>query len=93
MQQMHKTYPVTGTTCTVVASMLPGTVANRLSRPGVVERGRLRIGHPAGIITPEGKVVFENRGYVVKRATVDRTCRCLMRGYAMIPKSALDSGS
>jgi hypothetical protein len=30
---------------------------------------------------------------VVKRATVDRTVRCLMRGYAMIPKSTLDSGS
>jgi 2-methylaconitate cis-trans-isomerase PrpF len=93
MQQMHKTYPVTGTACTVVASMIPGTVANRLSRPGVAERGRLRIGHPAGIITPEGKVVFENGGYVVKKATVDRTFRCLMRGYAMIPKSTLVSGS
>jgi hypothetical protein len=90
MQQMHKTYPVTGTTCTVVASMIPGTVANRLSRPGIIERGRLRIGHPAGIITPEGRVVFENGGYAVKRATVDRTARCLMRGYAMIPKSTLD---
>ena len=87
MQQMHKTYPVTGTTCTVVASMIPGTVANRLARPGVIERGRLRIGHPAGIIAPEGKVVFENGGYVVKRATVDRTARCLMRGYALIPRN------
>ena len=91
MQQMHKTYPVTGTTCTVVASMIPGTVANRLSRPGIIERGRLRIGHPAGIITPEGRVVFENGGYLVKRATVDRTVRCLMRGYAMIPRSAKDA--
>jgi hypothetical protein len=87
MQQMHKTYPVTGTTCTVVASMIPGTVANRLARPGIIERGRLRIGHPAGIIAPEGKVVFEKGGYVVKRATVDRTARCLMRGYALIPRN------
>jgi 2-methylaconitate cis-trans-isomerase PrpF len=63
MRQMHKTYPVTGTTCTVVASMIPGTVANRLSRSRVVQRGRIRIGHPAGIITPEGKVVFKNGGY------------------------------
>jgi 2-methylaconitate cis-trans-isomerase PrpF len=93
MQQMHKTYPVTGTTCTVVAAMIPGTVANRLSRPGVMERGLLRIGHPAGVIAPEGRVVFENGGYLIKRATVDRTARCLMRGYAMIPKSILDAGS
>ena len=89
MQQMHKTYPVTGTTCTVVASMIPGTIANRLARPGVIKRGELRIGHPAGVITPEGKVVLENGGYVVKRATVDRTARCLIRGYAYIPKSTL----
>jgi 2-methylaconitate cis-trans-isomerase PrpF len=89
MQQMHKTYPVTGTTCTVVASMIPGTVANRLARPGVIERGELRIGHPAGVITPEGKVALENGVYVVKRATVDRTARCLIRGYAYIPKSTL----
>ena len=87
MQQMHKTYPVTGTTCTVVAAMIPGTVANRLARPGVIERGLLRIGHPAGIIAPEGKVVFEKGGYVVQRATVDRTARCLMRGYAFIPRN------
>jgi 2-methylaconitate cis-trans-isomerase PrpF len=89
MQQMHKTYPVTGTTCTVVASMIPGTVANRLARPGVIERGRLRIGHPAGVIAPEGKVIYENGEYAVKRATVDRTARCLMRGYALIPRSIL----
>jgi 2-methylaconitate cis-trans-isomerase PrpF len=89
MQQMHKTYPVTGTTCTVVASMIPGTVANRLARAGVIERGRLRIGHPAGVIAPEGKVIYENGEYVVKRATVDRTARCLMRGYALIPRSIL----
>lgn len=89
MQQMHKTYPVTGTTCTVVASMIPGTVANHLARPGVIEKGCLRIGHPAGVIAPEGKVIYENGGYVVKRATVDRTARCLMRGYALIPRSIL----
>ena len=89
MQRMHLTYPVTGTTCTVVASMIPGTVANLVARPGVIERGELRIGHPAGVITPEGKVVREKGKFVVKRATVDRTARCLIRGYAFIPKSTL----
>jgi methylitaconate Delta-isomerase len=89
MQQMHKTYPVTGTTCTVVAAMIPGTIPHRLSRPGINERGALRIGHPAGIIRPEGRVGYENGEYRIKRATVDRTARCLMRGYAMIPKETL----
>ncbi len=89
MQKMHLTYPVTGTTCTVAAAMIPGTIANQLSRKGIIERGELRIGHPAGVIAPEGKVVREKGEFVLKRATVDRTARCLMRGYAYIPKSTL----
>lgn len=89
MQKMHKTYPVTGTICTVAAAMIPGTIANQMARPGIIEKGELRIGHPAGILIPEGKVDFENGGYVLKRATVDRTARCLMKGYAFVPKRTL----
>ena len=91
MQKMHKTYPVTGTICTVAASMIPGTIVNQLARPGIREKGEVCIGHPAGIITPEGKVDFENEKYVLKRATVDRTARCLMKGYAFIPKGTLST--
>ncbi|MDX9820848.1 MAG: PrpF domain-containing protein [Syntrophales bacterium] len=89
MQRMHLTYPVTGTTCTVAAAMIPGTIANQLARKGIIERGELRIGHPAGVIAPEGRVVREKGGFVLKRATVDRTARYLMRGYAYIPKNTL----
>jgi hypothetical protein len=89
MQVMHKTYPVTGTVCTVAAAMTPGTIANRLSRPEILQKGELRIGHPAGVITPEGKVEIQGNKYLLKRATVDRTARCLMRGYALIPKSVV----
>jgi len=89
MQQMHKTYPVTGTTCTVAAAMIPGTIPNQLSRSDVIEKGELRIGHPAGIITPTGRVEVKDGGYELKRATVDRTARCLMKGYAFIPKGTL----
>jgi methylitaconate Delta-isomerase len=89
MQKMHRAYPVTGTVCTVAAAMIPGTIANQLARKDIVERGELRIGHPAGVIAPEGKVVREKGGFVLKRATVDRTARCLIRGYAFIPKSTL----
>ena len=89
MQVMHKTYPVTGTVCTVAAAMTPGTIVNRLSRPEIIQKGELRIGHPAGVITPEGKVEVQGNKYVLRRATVDRTARCLMRGYAFIPKSVL----
>lgn len=89
MQQMHKTYPVTGTTCTVAAAMIPGTIANQVSRDGIIGRGELRIGHPAGIIVPEGRVVQTSGGFDLQRATIDRTARCLMKGYAFIPKETL----
>jgi len=86
MQRMHKAYAVTGTVCTVAASMTPGTIVNEVTRPGVVERGKLRIGHPQGIITSEGKVDREDGGFALRKATVDRTARCLMKGYAFVPK-------
>jgi len=90
MQQMHKTYPITGTICTVAAAMTPGTIANQVARAGIIERGELRIGHPAGIVTTEGKVENENGAFVLKKAMADRTARCLMKGYAYIPKSTLE---
>ncbi len=90
MQKMHKTYPVTGAICTVAAGMIPGTIVNQVARRGIIERGAIRIGHPAGIMTPEGKVVKEEGGFVLKKALVDRTARCLMKGYAYIPKSTLE---
>lgn len=89
MQKMHLIYPVTGTVCTVAAAMIPGTIANQLARKEIITNGELRIGHPAGVITPEGKVAREKGGFLLKRATVDRTARCLIRGYAYIPKSTL----
>lgn len=87
MQKMHKTYPLTGTICTVAATMIPGTIANQVARRGVTERGEVRIGHPAGISTSQGKVDYENGFFVLKKATADRTARCLMKGYAFIPLS------
>lgn len=89
MQKMHKTYPVTGTICTVAAAMIPGTIANQVARHGIIEKGELHIGHPAGIIISEGKVENEKGAFVLKQAAVDRTARCLMKGYAYIPKSIL----
>ena len=69
--------------------MIPGTIVNQVARPGVAERGELRIGHPAGIMTPTGRVEKEKGQFALKRATVDRTARCLMKGYAFVPKSTI----
>ena len=90
MQKMHKAYPVTGAICTVAAGMIPGTIVNQVARRGIIERGVIRIGHPAGIISPEGEMSKEKGTFILKKATVDRTARCLMKGYAYIPKSTLE---
>jgi 2-methylaconitate cis-trans-isomerase PrpF len=89
MQKMHKTFPVTGAICSVAAGMIPGTILNQVARPGIILRGSLRIGHPAGVIVPTGKVEKEDGAFVLKKATIDRTARCLMKGYAFIPKSTI----
>lgn len=87
MQKMHKTYPVSGAICTVAAAMIPGTIASQLARPEIIENGSVRIGHPAGVMVPSGMVEKEHNDFVLKEAKVDRTARCLMKGYAFIPKS------
>ncbi len=89
MQKMHKTYPVTGAVCTAAAAMIPGTIANQTARQGVIERGAVRIGHPAGVMVPTGSVEKDDGVFVLKKAAVDRTARCLMKGYAFVPKSTL----
>ena len=88
MKKVHRAYPGTGTICTVGAAMIPGTVVNQIARPGTVEKGELRIGHPAGTIMAEGRVERENGAFVLKRAMLSRTARCLMKGYAFVPKEA-----
>jgi 2-methylaconitate cis-trans-isomerase PrpF len=52
---------------------------NQLARHGIIEKGELRIGHPAGIIISKGTADKENGTFVLKKATVDRTARCLMK--------------
>jgi 2-methylaconitate cis-trans-isomerase PrpF len=87
LQKTHKAYAGTGIVCTAAAAMMPGSVVNQLSRPGIIERGELRLGHPQGVMDSKCKVDRENGAFVLKKATFNRTARCLMKGYAFIPKS------
>jgi 2-methylaconitate cis-trans-isomerase PrpF len=89
MQRMHKTYPISGTICTVAAAMIPGTIVNQLARDEIIEKGELRIGHPAGVIVSQGCVNKRDGLFILEKATADRTARCLMKGYAFIPKSVV----
>ena len=90
MQQMHKTYAGTSTVATGVAARLEGTLVHEAARP-TDNNGRrnakdVRIGHPAGVIETETELSLGGNQPVVRRATLGRTARRLMEGYAFIPE-------
>ncbi len=79
MQVLHKTYAGTGTVCTGVAAKIPGTIVNE-AIPHIDKIDVIRIGHPAGVIEVEAKVVDGE----VKRAAFSRTARRILEGYVWI---------
>lgn len=82
MQQMHKTYAGTSTVCTGVASRIGGTIVHEMARPEMRDRDVVRIGHPAGVVETETRVELSGNNYLVRRATLGRTARRIMEGYA-----------
>lgn len=88
MQQMHKTYAGTSTVATGVAARLEGTLVHEAARADRRNAPDVRIGHPAGVIETETDIQRTNEGYVVRRATLGRTARRLMEGYAFVPERA-----
>jgi 2-methylaconitate cis-trans-isomerase PrpF len=89
MQRTHKTYAGTSTVCTGVASRIRGTLVHEVSRPPRDGSVELRIGHPGGIIVTESQVTPDNR---VLRATLGRTARRIMEGYAYVPDAVYAAG-
>ena len=85
MQQMHKTYAGTSTVATGVAAKLPGTLVHAAARADRRNAPDVRIGHPAGVIETETDIALVGNGWQVNRATLGRTARRLMEGYAFIP--------
>lgn len=86
MLRMHKAYAVTGTVCTGAAAKIPGTIVHGAARRESHDRPLTRIGHPAGIINIEAEVASEGKMRLV-RASVGRTARRIMEGYAFVPWS------
>jgi 2-methylaconitate cis-trans-isomerase PrpF len=81
MQRPHPTYALTGAMCTAAAAVIPGTIVYEVRRKDA-NPGRLRIGHPGGIMEagvdyregPGGPVILRTYGF--------RTARLLMKGTA-----------
>jgi len=84
-----KTIPGTGTVATSIAAKMPGTVVNELLSEDAKSKERLIIGHPGGTIESDCSLEKVNNQFVVKKATIYRTARILMEGYAFVRKSVL----
>lgn len=85
MQQMHKTYAGTSTVATGVAARLEGTLVHEMARTDRRNAKDVRIGHPAGVIETETDISLIGDNITVRRATLGRTARRLMEGYAFVP--------
>ena len=84
-----KTIPGTGTVATSIAAKMPGTVVNELLSEDAKSKERLIIGHAGGTIESDCSLEKVNNQFVVKKATIYRTARILMEGYAFVRKSVL----
>ena len=83
----HKACPLTAASAISVAAAVPGTIVHELARQ--TEPGRVRIGHPSGVMTmfpyldDGAKPLDEIR---VSGVAVQRTARRIMDGTVYIPR-------
>lgn len=86
MQEMHKTYPGTGTVCTGAAAMIEGTLVHRVCSSRAHQTKTVRIGHPSGTISIEVEVGKTADGFILKKAAFGRTSRRIMEGFVYVPE-------
>ncbi|MGH2406066.1 MAG: 2-methylaconitate cis-trans isomerase PrpF family protein [bacterium] len=87
MGRLHRSYALTGTICTAVASVIEGTVVHAVARAAQGSERTVRIGHPAGIIEAGAKVARRDGAWIAEKVVTRRTARRLMEGSALVPES------
>ncbi|MCL6499872.1 MAG: PAS domain-containing protein, partial [Firmicutes bacterium] len=86
MGRLHRAFALSGAACTAVAAQVEGTVVHEAVRAGLQD-GRVRIGHPSGVLEVAASVGYRGGQWVVDKVTTYRTARRLMEGYALVPWS------
>ncbi|MFQ6111682.1 MAG: 2-methylaconitate cis-trans isomerase PrpF family protein [Nitrospinota bacterium] len=88
MQTPHPAYAVTGAIPTAAAARLPGTLAHELAREepgeGVV------LGHPSGRMAVGVSYRKQGGEFRLESATIGRTARRLMEGWAYVPRERIE---
>ena len=89
MSNTHRTFPATVSMCTAVAAAVDGTVVHQVSR--AASAGRLRIGHPAGVVELGAEVKRCGSEWRAERVITQRTARRIMEGSVLVPSQYLEN--
>jgi len=81
---IHKAFGVSETVAAAVAALIPGSVVHDVTRAGAAERGRVRLGHPSGIIAADVAVDLTPQGPLLRKVSVVRTARRIMDGHVHV---------
>lgn len=90
MQTAHRSYMVTGAVCTGAAAALDGTLVREVLRGEPGERGRVRIGHPYGVMDVMVKENSRDGKPVISSITAGRTARHILDGEVWVPARLLE---
>lgn len=82
---MHKTYSGTASVCTICAAATKGSIVSE-AIGHTIENGKVRIGHPGGVLEGEVEVIDGK----ITKAVYGRTARRIMDGYVYVPCEILD---
>jgi len=88
MQMAHRSYMGGGAICTGAAAAAMGTILYELCGVKMTESGRLRIGHPQGVMDVAVKAFDADGETKIQSATIARTARRIMEGCAYVPEEA-----
>jgi len=83
MGLVHKAYWATGSICTGVAAVIPNSVVHDVVSAEAACSGRVRIGHPSGVV--EVQVEVDPDTLSVTRGALLRTARKIMDGTVYVP--------
>jgi probable AcnD-accessory protein PrpF len=83
MGVLHHAMTGTGAVAIAAAAAIPGTVVSRVAPVGA--DGRIRFGHPSGVLSVGAEAADENGQWTVKKVMLSRTARRLMEGWVRVP--------
>ena len=83
MGVLHYAMTGTGAVAIAAAAAIPGTVVSRVAPVGA--DGRVRFGHPSGVLNVGAEAREEGGQWVVTKVMMSRSARRLMEGWVRVP--------